>query len=453
MISNFTRLARRGSRSFVALAALMLMQGGCEPAAEDAGTPAYDESAVEKTAVTNRIDIPAPVRTNLGITFAKVEPRAVAHTLRVPGRFELIPTARREYRMPLGGRVEVLVEQYQTIAAGDPLVRIDSGAWRAMRQEIEAIRAKVSSMEPLRAAHRVHEESLAEKVEIWRERIVQLEVLREAGAGSAAQLTEAKATLNATQAELADVMEKDASLEAEERVAQATLAGLEARRDVMLRSMHELEDGTLELRSRDEGVVETIDVANGAVPGESDRVLSVIRRDRIRMRATALQADLGRLRDGLACRIVAPPGGTMLDATPMIASLTIDLSGDAEERTIDLIAEPTSIASWARAGVSAHLEITLDGAVEELAVPLACVVRDGVKPVIFRRDPANPDKVIRLEADVGISDGRWIAILSGVREGDEIVLAGNYQLMLASSGAAPKGGHFHSDGTWHEGEH
>jgi multidrug efflux pump subunit AcrA (membrane-fusion protein) len=453
MISNFTRLARRGSRSFVALAALMLMQGGCEPAAEDAGTPAYDESAVEKTAVTNRIDIPAPVRTNLGITFAKVEPRAVAHTLRVPGRFELIPTARREYRMPLGGRVEVLVEQYQTIAAGDPLVRIDSGAWREMRQEIEAIRAKVSSMEPLRAAHRVHEESLAEKVEIWRERIVQLEVLREAGAGSAAQLTEAKATLNATQAELADVMEKDASLEAEERVAQATLAGLEARRDVMLRSMHELEDGTLELRSRDEGVVETIDVANGAVPGESDRVLSVIRRDRIRMRATALQADLGRLRDGLACRIVAPPGGTMLDATPMIASLTIDLSGDAEERTIDLIAEPTSIASWARAGVSAHLEITLDGAVEELAVPLACVVRDGVTPVIFRRDPANPDKVIRLEADVGISDGRWIAILSGVREGDEIVLAGNYQLMLASSGAAPKGGHFHSDGTWHEGEH
>jgi cobalt-zinc-cadmium efflux system membrane fusion protein len=137
----------------------------------------------------------------------------------------------------------------------------------------------------------------------------------------------------------------------------------------------------------------------------------------------------------------------------MNASLAIDLSGDPEERTIDLIAEPDAIASWARAGVSAHLEITLDGAVEELAVPLACVVRDGVTPIIFRRDPANADKVIRVEADVGISDGRWIAILSGVREGDEIVLAGNYQLMLASSGAAPKGGHFHSDGTWHEGEH
>ncbi len=274
--------------AFVALAALLLMQSGCEPADGSAGKPMHDESAVEKTGITNRIDIPAPVRTNLGITFAKVEPRAVAHTLRVPGRFELVPTARREYRMPLAGRVEVLVEQYQTITAGQPLVRIDSAGWREMRQEIEAVRAKVSSMEPLRAAHRVHEESLAEKVNIWRERIAQLEVLREAGAGSAAQLTEAKATLNATQADLADVMEKDAALEAEERVARATLAGLEARREVMLRSMHELEDGTLELRSRDEGVVETIDVASGAVPGESDRVLAVIRPDRIRLRATAL---------------------------------------------------------------------------------------------------------------------------------------------------------------------
>jgi len=40
-----------------------------------------------------------------------------------------------------------------------------------------------------------------------------------------------------------------------------------------------------------------------------------------------------------------------------------------------------------------------------------------------------------------------------VREGDEIVLAGNYQLMLATSGSAPKGGHFHSDGTFHAEDH
>jgi multidrug efflux pump subunit AcrA (membrane-fusion protein) len=119
---------------------------------------------------------------------------------------------------------------------------------------------------------------------------------------------------------------------------------------------------------------------------------------------------------------------------------------------VDLFVTPTALTPWARAGVSAHLEIVLAGAAaEELALPLSAVVRDGAKPVIFRRDPANPDKVIRLDADLGLSDGRWVVIHSVVKEGDEVVLGGNYQLMLATSATAAKGGHFHSDGTFHEG--
>jgi hypothetical protein len=74
-------------------------------------------------------------------------------------------------------------------------------------------------------------------------------------------------------------------------------------------------------------------------------------------------------------------------------------------------------------------------------------------PHVFRRDPKNPDRAIRLEADLGVSDGRWVAILSGVKEGDEVVTSGHYQLMLATSATAVKGGHFHADGTFHEGEH
>jgi multidrug efflux pump subunit AcrA (membrane-fusion protein) len=109
-------------------------------------------------------------------------------------------------------------------------------------------------------------------------------------------------------------------------------------------------------------------------------------------------------------------------------------------------------AAWDRAGVAASVEVTLAGGAEELAIPTSAIVRDGTVSVIFRRDPANADKVIRMEADLGVSDGRWTVIQSGVKQGDEIVIGGNYQLMLATSGSAPKGGHFHSDGTYHEGE-
>ena len=55
--------------------------------------------------------------------------------------------------------------------------------------------------------------------------------------------------------------------------------------------------------------------------------------------------------------------------------------------------------------------------------------------------------------ELGKDDGRWVALLSGVRDGDQIVLDGAFQLMLATSGSIQKGGHFHSDGTYHEGEH
>jgi multidrug efflux pump subunit AcrA (membrane-fusion protein) len=166
-----------------------------------------------------------------------------------------------------------------------------------------------------------------------------------------------------------------------------------------------------------------------------------------------LQSDLGRLRDGLPARISAPQGGSLPLQDAMSGVLQIGLAADADERTVDLVVVPKTLAPWARTGVSAHLEVTLAGGTEELAIPQSAVVRDGARGIIFRRDPADPDKVIRMEADIGLSDGRWVVIASGVKEGDEIVLGGNFQLMLATSGASEKAGHFHSDGTFHEGSH
>ncbi|MEY3026931.1 MAG: hypothetical protein RLZZ238_1828, partial [Planctomycetota bacterium] len=175
--------------------------------------------------------------------------------------------------------------------------------------------------------------------------------------------------------------------------------------------------------------------------------------EQVRFRARALQGDLAKLRDGLPARIVPPSTDAAVALDPIDGALLVASTADPDGRTIDLIVTPGSVAAWTRSGVAASLEITLEGGGDELAIPLAAVVRDGASPIIFRRDPKDPDKVIRLEADLGTDDGRWVEIRSGVREGDEIVLAGNYQLMLATSGSAPKGGHFHSDGTFHAEDH
>lgn len=462
------RMRARAATCALACAALA-WASGCKGGEEPApGSPAEaslqvrSASSAEKApaAPTNRVDIPASVRRNLGITFARAEDRNVERTLRLPGRFELLPTARRESRAPVAGRIELLVEQYASIQIGTPLYRIESPELQQLAAEIEGATARVDSMVPLREAHRVHEESLAQKVELWKARLVQLEAVRAAGGTGAAQITEARATLNATQAELAEIMEKDADLGAQQLEAGARLRSLRERRAMLVRAAgcsnadeSATARGELVVCATADGVVESVDATQGALVESGARVVTLLQPGMVRFRARGLQSDIGRLREGSTARVVPPAGLGEPTAAVMEGELTLGPTADADERTLDIIVRPGNLAQWVRAGVSASLEVVLEGGRSTLAIPLAAVVRDGARPIIFRRDPANPDRAIRLDADLGVSDGRWIAVESGLREGDEVVVNGAYQLMLATSGSASKGGHFHSDGTFHEEGH
>src|SRR5687767_3627371 len=94
---------------------------------------------------SNRIDLPATVRQNLGITFAKVERRRVAATIRVPGRFELLPSARREYRATLSGWVNLRVNQYDDVKKGDAIYEMDSPDWHKLRKQLHESQAAIEA--------------------------------------------------------------------------------------------------------------------------------------------------------------------------------------------------------------------------------------------------------------------------------------------------------------------
>ena len=215
---------------------------------------------------------------------------------------------------------------------------------------------------------------------------------------------------------------------------------------------------TIEITSTNAGVVETLNITDGAWADEKTNVLTVVQPDKLRFHASGLQSDLGVLRDGLQVNIVPPTptsGGNAVNLqNTMHGTLQLGLTGDSNKRTIDLYVTPEKLSSWARPGVTAQLEIITDSTSgAELAIPLSAVQQDGLTQIIFRRNPSNPNEAIRMEADLGLDDGRWIAVLSGLKDGDEVVLDGGFQLMLATSGSIQKGGHFHADGTFHEGEH
>jgi hypothetical protein len=444
-------------------AAWLLLGAGCSKKPDEASPT---KKAAEPAPTGNVVAIPDSVRTNLGITFAKVTRRVVAGTVRYPGRFEAPPEAVRKHHAPVAGRVTLLVKQFDRVAKGAELFRLEAPRLRELRREIAAAEAEdrvadaeLQSLPAYRAAHRAHEEALKGSVELWTKRVADLEALQAGGGVRNDELSAARAELAKANADFAETQEKDADLEARARRVAAVQAGAAARAALLRDELASLlgtpggNGASAEItgRAANDGVVSKIEVSEGAWADVGAALLEIVDPTRVRFRAAAPQVDLSRLKDGAAVRIVPSVGGgdALRARNGIPAVLRVGIAGDAEERTFDVFAVPTAADPAARPGVVGALEIVPDGATEDLSVERAAVLRDGLVSVFFRRDPKKLDQVLRVEADLGVTDGRYVVIKSGVKEGDEIVLGGAYQLVLATSGTAQKGGHFHADGTFH----
>ncbi|MBL8752054.1 MAG: hypothetical protein JNK15_02030 [Planctomycetes bacterium] len=458
-----------GSVLFVALVAAACSQ-----------PPAPSPTEAHATPTTNRIDVPESVRKNLGITFAKVERRHVAATLRLPGHFEPLPQARTELRAPAAGRVSLRVQPLQAVAKGDVLCALDAPDWRSLQQQLAEVdteagvtQAHLAAIQPLLDAHQDHERSLQEALAVMQERVRGLTATNQSVGGQAQPLTDARVQLAQVQAQIAEAAEQHtdtqsriARLEADRKALVGRRSSLLAQAAVLHGTTPEAllapgkdgprwrELGAIELRASAPGAVESLPLADGAWVEAHELVVATLDANLVRFRAQALQGDLGRLRDGLPCRLV--PAGTVQPEVVANGPLQLGLAADPVRRTLDVFVVPSAPAAFARPGVAGFVEITTQagGSPTELAIPRQSLQQDGLRRVYFRRDPKDRDKVIRVEADdLGIDDGRWIEVKSGLVDGDEVVLHGVYELMLASSGSAQKGGHFHADGTWHADDH
>ena len=415
---------------------------GCQPTGSE--NHADDVQSDESEVPTNRVEIGPTVRSNLGITFAKVERRSLSTSTRVPGAFELEPLATQEYRLMLPGRVEFAVDHLDEVQPGAVLYRLSSPEWLELQGRIDLARASVAQAE---AKHSASE--------------TRLRALREAEFAPAdlvAQEAELRSDLDRQRAEL------DAALQTAARLLDLLGAGEGGKvtPQTLLAPVDQAGGGSVpayqaiqsvEVCATKSGFVDSLAVTDGAFVGESELVLTTIDLARVRFRAQALQGDLAKFAGGAEARISPPQAGgaDINDSVP--AKLTVGLAADPRRRTIALFAVPEEQREWIRPGVTAFLEVTSEstGGVV-LAIPRSAVVQDGIVHVFFKRDPLDPNRATRVEADLGIDDGRWVEVRSELGPNDEVVLDGVYELKLATaqSGTAQKGGHFHADGTFHE---
>jgi multidrug efflux pump subunit AcrA (membrane-fusion protein) len=466
-MSRFNRYFKQ-SQHWFGLTALVLgltLIGGCSrDSASEEGHESYGETA-DEAAPTNRIAIPASVRQNLGITFVNVERRPVRGTMRIAGEFELRPEARREYHVMVPGRVQLLVHQYARVEQGQPLFHLDSPQWQQMQNQL------VDALNAMRRSHADVDVAQAAVNEVQAS-IAFLET-------RIANLAEAEVRQVALEAELAEKRNALPRLEAELAAAHTEFDTVHARYDVMLNTAASLSGipreqldphseghghmeghtppwrsiNRLTIHAEAPGVVDRLPVTNQGWVETGDLVLDTVDPTMLRFHADALQTDINLFADGQPAQIVPPQGGSFDLQQTAAGHIAVGFEAHPGQRTVPIYLIPDEPPRWAKAGVTAYLEVFVAGDEDPvLAIPEATVVRDGLERIFFRRDPKDPDQVIRVVADLGTSDNRWIEVKSGVRAGDEIVLGGVYPLMLASSttGEIQEGGHFHADGTFHE---
>ncbi len=387
---------------------------------------------------SNRIPIPAIVRRNLGISFAQAEYRSVTTTVTMPGFFEPLPSAQQHYPLPLSGRVELLVTPLQKVHKGELLLQVDAPEWRELQTQLVDAQTAILSMDADRAQAEALKQaagtlSLSEGPSVYDTAIQARQAEYNAEQERFQQLIAQAATLTAISTEQLQVHKNSKPL-------WQRLAGIP-------------------ITAAANGIVRAVDAASGTWVEAGTEVIHILSPQAMRFRGKALQADLiDSLRDGQTARINAPEGrGPKRHKESLTGTMYLGVTGNPDTRTLDVFItiNNETLPHWVRPQVATMAEVAVAGDpdMEELAIPQRAIIQDGLENIFFRRDPKDPNNVIRTVADLGPSDGRWVTIYSGLAEGDEVVLDGVYQLKLATSRTENKTGHFHADGTFHDGEH
>ena len=335
------------------------------------------------------VSIAKAVQDVMGLKTVHAERRRVTSTVVFAGRYELSPDARKVVATPVAGRLTLLVKPLAEVKKGDALFKVSSPDLVARSHDIEALEKRVN-------------------------------VYREIKTPNAA-------------------LENELAVKRAERAAM--LAGAEEK------------DGVVTVRAADGGMVESLSAQDGAWLETGAAAVQTVRTHDLRFKALVAASDALKLRNGMSAKVGEHHG-----------RLRIGVGDDTGIVPIYVLFDN---GVHALAGERSRAECVTDDAEEpHIAVPSKCIVLIGLQPTVFVRDPHNAERFVATPVVPGASGGGWTAVegLSPHAKNPhtrdlfphrcEVVSDGAYELKLAlSSAGGPKSaGHFHADGTFHEGE-
>ena len=349
-----------------------------------------------KRKLVEQLRLPAMVAARPG-TLAAVTPPLAGRLLLPPGK-----------SMPLVGEK---VEAGQTLALIQP--SFSEMAARFVEAEGEVVRAKLA----------------LEQADLARQRI---EKLAKAEAKSGRELQDAEFALKTAQAKYDAAL----ALQATYRQASSNLGAQNTGTS----------QPAIELRSPIAGIIIN---QSGAAVGEfitpEKAVFTVLDAASVFIEAHVPEASIKRLGTTKAASYEVPgETGRFIPITGDSAGrlVFVGIQVDAATRTVPLIYEAKNPETSLRVGQSVNLFVETARAEDTLAIPSAAIVEEDGRPIAFVQ--VGGEMFQKRDLTLGIRDGNWVQVLSGLTEGERVVTKGAYAVRLASvSSAIPAHGHVH----------
>lgn len=200
-------------------------------------------------------------------------------------------------------------------------------------------------------------------------------------------------------------------------------------------------NGTIEVKAPKSGLVEELLELNGTWLETGSAVLKLTDTRNIRFKGLIPADEAARLKDLMPANVKGMSGSIRLG---------IGAENGLVPAYVVFENAPDAIVG---ARDTATVIIGGSGKVET-AVPDSAIVEINLVKHVFLRDSHNKNRFIAVSVTTGEKSAGWTNV-TGLPEGHiEVVSKGAYQLKLASSSSGKSAaGHFHADGTFHEGDH
>jgi RND family efflux transporter MFP subunit len=373
---------------------------------------------VHRRALVERLRLAGVVAVRPGHS-AAVTPPIPGHLLPPPGG--VMPSLGASVQ---AGQVLAMVQPH---LAGTELLTFLSTQQQIQAMQVElTVKAAEADAEAIRARAAVtHAEQTLRRIR----------ALREQNAKSARELEEAefvqrKATADLTAAEaLRTTYDKAKTQLAEHPRALDHGNGLPA----------------VELRAPISGVVASVRATVGEHVDTDTSVFTLLNPKSVLIEAQLPEADLGRLgpSHGALYETAAAPGTFV----PILGTggghlLSVGTTVDAKTRTLPLVYEVPNAHGRLRLGMALTVYAETAQAEEAIAVPVSALVDEDGRSVAFVQ--VSGETFQKRDLTLGIHDGEFVQVVSGLAAGERVVTKGAYAIRLASvSTTIPAHGHAH----------